>query len=169
MSIKIKQLIEQVVKEEMSKLGEASAFKVNPKYNVFAVDKHDNKIINGWDLDPKDKDNIQDYSKKTSEFLKQDLKDLDVKPAAVSILSLKALKAKNIDPFKWDNWKGPSKIGQDYTRTNTAGEIKEDTTGKEVYIVVDLKGNSAKVSGPYSDRHKATSAADKKEDYSIVA
>jgi hypothetical protein len=105
MKLNIHTLIEQVVKEEMSKLGEAKPLKVNPKYNVFALDKATNKIVNGWDLDPKDKENIQDYLKKTSEYLKMDLKDNDLKPSDVIMASVKSLKAKNIDPFNWDSWK----------------------------------------------------------------
>lgn len=107
MKFDIKSLIESVVKEEMAKLDEAKPFKVNPKYNVFALDKATNKIINGWELDKKDPENMADYIKKTSDFLKMDLKDLDVKPKDVSMARTETLKAKGIDPFNWENWKKP--------------------------------------------------------------
>lgn len=114
MRSEITSLIEQLVKEEAAKIAEAKPFRVNPKYNVFALDKATNKIINGWDLDPKDKENIQDYIKKTSEYLKTDLKDYDRKPSQVTMGSVKSLKAKGIDPFNWDNWLKPEegKVGE---------------------------------------------------------
>lgn len=112
MKFDVKSLIEQVVKEELVKLkeknsglAEAKPFKVNPKYNVFAIEKATNKIVNGWDLDPKDKENLRDYIKKTSPYVKMDLKDMDYKPSEVDVVSVATAKSKGLDPFNWDSWK----------------------------------------------------------------
>lgn len=98
MKVSIKSLVEQVVKEEISALGEARPSGVDKKYTHFALDKATNKIINGWDYKGLDQQSIVYY-------VKGDLKDMDVKPSEVSILSVQGLKKKGIDPFSWDSWK----------------------------------------------------------------
>ena len=98
MKVSIKSLVEQVVKEEVSKLNEARPSGVNKKYTHFALDKATNKIVTGWEYKDLDKESIAYY-------VKGDLKDMDIKPAEVSILTAQALKKRGIDPFTWDSWK----------------------------------------------------------------
>lgn len=98
MKVSIKSLVEQVVKEEVNKLNEARPSGVNKKYTHFALDKATNKIVNGWEYKDLDKESIAYY-------VKGDLKDMDIKPAEVSILTAQALKKRGIDPFTWDSWK----------------------------------------------------------------
>lgn len=98
MKVSIKSLVEQVVKEEISALGEARPSGVNKKYTHFVLDKATNKILNGWDYKGYDKEDIVQH-------VKDDLKDMEVKPSEVSILSVQGLKKKGIDPFTWDSWK----------------------------------------------------------------
>lgn len=159
MKLNIHTLVEQVVKEEMAKLGEAKPFKVNPKYNVFALDKATNKIVNGWELDPKDRENVQDYIKKTNVFLKQDLKDMEIKPSDVSIASVRALKAKNIDPFNWDNWK---KLGE-ATTTIVTPDGKTLTPAQQMQVKTAKPGSTI-VTKKAGELTEDTSIEEKKEE-----
>jgi len=72
--------------------------RVDPTYTHFALNKKDGKIYTGWEYNDLDRDEIMHWAK-------GDLKDMDLKPSEFTILSVKALKQKGIDPFKWSSWR----------------------------------------------------------------
>lgn len=76
-------------------------FKINPKYTHFAVLKSDGKIINGWDYNGYDSDELN--SDKNHYFI-YDIKDMGYTSKDVKIITKRALQSKNIDPFNLDNW-----------------------------------------------------------------
>jgi len=86
-------------------------FKVDKSYTHFALDKKDNKILTGWEYENTDPEDIKYYSK-------QDLIDMDVKPSDYSILSVKALKQKGINPFSWSSWKKNNDIKENTEPNN---------------------------------------------------
>lgn len=122
MRSEITSLIEQLVKEEAAKIGEAKAFKVNPKYTHFLYDKITKKIVNAWDYKGLDSASIKDY-------LKADLDDADLEhPKDVVLLTKQGLKGKGIDdPFSWDNWRKDSD-GWNPDAEVKEGEVEEATT-----------------------------------------
>lgn len=96
----LKKLIESLTDEVIAekKLEEGRPFKVNPKYTHFFVLKSNNKIVNGFEYEKDtDRESIARYAK-------EDLKDMDLKPSDVSVLTVKGCKQKGIDPFNWDSW-----------------------------------------------------------------
>lgn len=95
-----KEALDMLAKKIKRPLGGAlnEEFKVDPTYTHFALGKADNKIVTGWEYKDLDVDDIKYYAK-------IDLKDMDLKPSDYTILTVKALKQKGIDPFNWDNWR----------------------------------------------------------------
>ena len=74
---------------------------VNPKYTHFAVLKRDNKIVNGWDyrgIDP------EELKLEKLHYFFNDIKDMQIEPRIVKILTTKTLQKMNIDPFNFDYW-----------------------------------------------------------------
>lgn len=95
-----KEALDMLAKKIKRPLSESlnEEFKVDPTYTHFALGKADNKIVTGWEYKDLDVDDIKYYTK-------MDLKDMDLKPSDYTILSVKALKQKGIDPFSWDSWR----------------------------------------------------------------
>lgn len=74
-------------------------FKVNPKYNHFALRISDMKIVNGWDSELSIKD--------AKEYEDMDLKDMfpENKRSDFKILTPEYLKRQyNINAFDWNFW-----------------------------------------------------------------
>ena len=150
-------------------LKEAKAFKVNPKYNVFAVDKATNKIVEAWDLDPKNTENIKDYLRKTSDYLKMDLKDRDITPSSVFMGTVKSLKDKGIDPFNWDSWKKYTETPVNETTIITTSDGTLSTASpdqKKQAQTASATGDSVKVTktGTPLAEKKAEEKKEDKED-----
>ena len=74
---------------------------INPKYTHFAILKSNNKIINGWEYGDID---VEDLKSDKEHYFYYDIKDLDLKPKDVKILTRKALERRNINPFDTNNW-----------------------------------------------------------------
>ena len=66
------------------------------KYTHFAVSKKTGKIVNGWET-ISDVESLKYYAK-------QDLIDMDLKPADFKILSAATLKREGTNPFDWNSW-----------------------------------------------------------------
>jgi hypothetical protein len=84
-----------------SPISEVKSTGVNPKYTHFAVLKRDNKIVNGWDfrgIDPEDLKLDKLY------YFFNDIKDMQIEPRIVKVLTTKTLQRMGIDPFNFDNW-----------------------------------------------------------------
>lgn len=141
MKLDVKALIEQVVKEELGKIQETKPYRVNPKYKYFALDKATNKIINGWEDLENDRENVLHWAK-------IDLKDMDIKPSDVKVLSIAALKRQNIDPFSWDSWRkdGNGSVSETTIVTTTDGTLSTATPDQKKQAQdASAKGDSVKV------------------------
>jgi hypothetical protein len=80
---------------------------VNPKYTHFAVLKQNNKIINGWDYRGYDSEELK--IEKMHYFF-NDIKDMQIDPKIVKILTTRTLQRMGIDPFNFDNWNKDNNI-----------------------------------------------------------
>ena len=130
----LKKLIESLTDEVIAekKLEEGRPFKVNPKYTHFFVLKSNNKIVNGFEYDKDtDRESIARYAK-------EDLKDMDLKPSEVSVLTVKGCKQKGIDPFNWDSWNKNS-VDEKTVISSTDGTEKTLTSDqkKKVQMAAD--------------------------------
>ena len=74
---------------------------INPNYTHFALRKTDNKIVNGWDYRGIDNDDLKCDK---NHYFNDDLRDMDVLPSDIKILTKKALFAKSFDPSFSGNW-----------------------------------------------------------------
>lgn len=137
MKIDIKALVEQVVKEELASLQES----VDKKYTHFLVDKESGKIVTGWDYKGTDKEDIKD-------FLKMDLKDMDINPKDVKLVTKGFLISKGIDPFDTKNWK------------------PAHTMVKETTIIATVDGTTGSASP--EDKAKMQAATAKGDDVKVV-
>ena len=83
-----------------------------PEYTHFAVIKADmpyeggvlktaNKIINGWDYRGYDSD---DLKSDRQWYFTQDIKDMDISPKLVQVVTAPYLKKRGIDPYDQNNW-----------------------------------------------------------------
>lgn len=95
--------------DSLTKIIKKTAFKLmesknspNPKYTHFAVDKNDNKIVNGWDYTGVDHEELKSFPK---DYFSNDLSEMGVNPKNFSILTKGSLAKRNIDPSNWSNWK----------------------------------------------------------------
>lgn len=130
----LKKLIESLTDEVIAekKLEEGRPFKVNPKYTHFFVLKSNNKIVNGFEYEKDtDRESIARYAK-------EDLKDMDLKPSEVSVLTVKGCKQKGIDPFNWDSWNKNS-VDEKTVISSTDGTEKTLTSDqkKKVQMAAD--------------------------------
>jgi len=125
--------------ETVNKVDEAKPKgKINPKYTHFALRKSNNKIVNGWeykDLDPQS----------IAEYVRMDLKDMDIKPSEVSVLTTKGIKAKNIDPFDSDNWEKLEVDEDTVIATNTGDQSSATTDQKKKIQNATAKGDAVKI------------------------
>lgn len=92
----IKRGIEPLINEEVDKT-----------YTHFALNKADNKIVNGWDYSTLYDSETKGYDKQSiGEYSKSDLKDMfpSAKMSEFKILTKNALLKSNIDPNNSENW-----------------------------------------------------------------
>lgn len=111
-----------VVKREMPAtpvVGEAST--LGKGYTHFALDKATNKIVNGWDYNGLENDEIKHW-------VKGDLKDQfpDRKPSEFKLVTRGFLMKNGIDPTNTENW---YKIDISETTVASAGNFQYDTPG----------------------------------------
>jgi len=76
-------------------------FEVNPKYTHFAVLKNSGKIVEAWEYGEYDS---QELKSEKDWYFFNDLRDNDISPKAVSIVTKKYLERNGINPFNWENW-----------------------------------------------------------------
>jgi hypothetical protein len=88
--------------------------RANPAYTHFAVLKTTGKIVNGWDYKGYDQDELR--ADKKYYFL-NDIKDNQIDPKAVVILTKKYLLAHGTNPYDYANWH------------------KNDTDGTDIYTM----------------------------------
>ena len=76
-------------------------FGVNRKYTHFALMKDTNKIINGWEYKGYDQAELTQFKK---DYFFVDIKDMDIEPRDVKIITGKKLISMGINPFDWSSW-----------------------------------------------------------------
>jgi len=108
---------------------------IDPTYTHFALSKLDNKIVTGWEYKDLDNQSIKEYAI-------MDLKDMGLKPSDFTVITVRGMKSKGIDPFDASNWSNTSNSelmegnypeGEHYrVKIN---QICEDLT--EIYELID--------------------------------
>lgn len=88
----IRKKIENVLKE---------SFQPNSDYTHYAVNKTTKKIVNGWDYNGYDSEDLKQFKQY---YFTQDLLDYELDPKQYSILTRKFLLKNGIDPDDWANW-----------------------------------------------------------------
>lgn len=90
-------------------------------YNYFAVSKLTGKIINAWDYNGYDPEELRRFKK---DYFTDDLLDNELDPKKVKIITLRGLKRLGIDPDDDSNWSnGDECLIEGKTRK---GNIRED-------------------------------------------
>lgn len=89
-----------IVKNAVRKIMTES-FKNNQNYSHFAVNKSTNKIVNGWDYDGYDPEELRQFKK---DYFIVDLIDYDLDPKQYKIVTKKYLLRQGIDPDDNSNW-----------------------------------------------------------------
>lgn len=89
---------------EESNFGKTRA---NPKYTHFAVLKNNNMIVNGWEYRGYDQEELK--SDKNHYFL-NDIRDMQIDPKLVNVVTAKHLQSKGIDPYDFKNWNKDNSI-----------------------------------------------------------
>ena len=85
-----------------SKIRESSEpFKNNQNYSHFAVNKATNKIVNGWDYNGYDPQELKQFKR---DYFIQDMVDYGFDPKQYKIYTLKYLMKNGIDPDDNNNW-----------------------------------------------------------------
>lgn len=95
---------------EMSNWGKTRA---NPKYSHFAVLKGvdpavDGKIVNGWEYGGYDPAELRQFKK---DYFYQDIKDNQINPKIINIVTAKHLQKQGINPYDFNNWYKNEKDG----------------------------------------------------------
>lgn len=96
---KDKQRLLEIAGVSKPKLNEGA--EINPKYTHFAVLKNTGKIINGWEYEGYDP---QELKMEKDWYFWTDIKDMDISPKVVSILTKQYLERNGINPFDVNNW-----------------------------------------------------------------
>lgn len=105
---------------------------IDPTYTHFALRKSDQKILTGWEYKDLDKESIKEYAK-------MDIVDMDENPKDYTIITVKGMSAKNIDPFDSDNWIKPG-MG------DTINEFEDDFEKTSREVEFDINPDSGEES-----------------------
>jgi len=81
--------------------------KINRKYTHFAILKSNNLVVNGWEYKGYDQSELMEFKR---DYFFEDIKDMQVEPKIVKIVTAKALLKMGIDPFNSDNWSNDPSI-----------------------------------------------------------
>ncbi len=73
----------------------------DPNYTHYAVLKSNNKIINGWDYNGYDSEDLRQYKK---DYFFNDIADMDIDTKQVAIYTKRSLEQRGINPSDWNNW-----------------------------------------------------------------
>lgn len=96
---KEKQRLLEIAGVSKPKLNEGN--EINPKYTHFAVLKSTGKIINGWEYGDYDSSELK---QEKDWYFFNDIRDMDISPKVVSIVTAPYLQRSGIDPFDPQNW-----------------------------------------------------------------
>lgn len=80
---------------------------INPKYTHFAILKNNGMIVNGWDYNGYEPEELK--MEKNNYFF-NDIRDNQIEPRIVNIVTTKHLQRKGIDPFDTNNWNKDNSI-----------------------------------------------------------
>ena len=92
------------IKENNNKLNnnkQDTSIAKGGNYSHFAVNKLTNKIVNGWDYNGYDSEELRQFKK---DYFINDLIDYDLNPKDYNILTIKGCLKKGIDPFDDSQW-----------------------------------------------------------------
>ena len=92
----LKGIINESVKKVLTENFEPDAH-----YTHYAVNKNTRKIVNGWDYEGYDPEDLKQYKQY---YFTQDLVDYELDPKQYSILTRGYLIKHGIDPQNWENW-----------------------------------------------------------------
>lgn len=103
--------------ERMNEMPNWGKTKANPKYSHFAVLKKinpavDGKIVNGWEYRGYDPAELR-YDKQHYFFT--DVKDSQIDPKNVNIVTAKYLQRQGIDPYDYKNWYNNNGVGDEFS------------------------------------------------------
>lgn len=73
----------------------------DPNYTHYAVLKSNNKIINGWDYNGYDSEDLKQYKK---DYFFNDIADMGIDTKQVAIYTKRSLEQRGINPSDWNNW-----------------------------------------------------------------
>jgi len=76
-------------------------FNVNPKYTHFAILKNGGKIVNGWEYKGYDPEELR---LDKNHYFFNDIRDMQINPKLVNIVTGKYLERKGINPYDYNNW-----------------------------------------------------------------
>lgn len=74
---------------------------INPKYTHFAALKSNNKIVNGWDYNGIESDELKQFKK---DYFFDDITQIGVDPREVAIYTKRTLEKRGVNPFDMNNW-----------------------------------------------------------------
>lgn len=99
-------MIENSVRKIVTEIGHTTrcneeTFKNNQNYSHFAVNKATNKIVNGWDYNGYDPEELRQFKK---DYFTVDLIDYGLDPKQYKIVTAKFLIRQGIDPDDNNNW-----------------------------------------------------------------
>jgi len=95
---------ENIINDKMNEnpaMMEANTDKINPKYTHFAIYKPNDKIVNGWDYNGYEAEELKSERK---HYFFDDIAEMDINPKDVKILNLKTLQKRGINPQDISNW-----------------------------------------------------------------
>ena len=118
--------------EPVDEATKEQQYSVNPKYTHFAVLKN-NLIVNGWDYNGYDQEELN--SDKRHYFL-DDIKDMQINPRDIRIITTKRLQKMGINPFDFKYWNKDNSVFT-LDETNNTNDINIDNQavfiGGEIY------------------------------------
>lgn len=74
---------------------------INPKYTHFGIFNANNKIVNGWDYNGYEAEELKSERK---HYFFDDIAEMDINPKDVKILNLKTLQRRGVNPQDINNW-----------------------------------------------------------------
>jgi len=74
---------------------------INPKYTHFAVLNSNGNIVNGWDYNGLDPDELKQFK---VDYFFTDIKDMGFDPKTIGIYTKRTLEKRGINPFDKSNW-----------------------------------------------------------------
>ncbi len=111
-------IMHQISKPDgMNEMANWGIHRANPKYSHFAVLKNinpavDGKIVNGWEYRGYDP---EDLKLDKQHYFFQDIRDSQINPKNVNIVTAKHLQKQGVDPYDYKNWYNNSGAGDEFS------------------------------------------------------